>query len=88
MIRTLNFAFVVMTGLVCLGLYRIAEEARVAAAIDHEVEERVSAAIEATVRGAVEAVPDQRWNHLLTEIVKANTWEHYDEHMGWRPGAA
>src|SRR2546423_765230 len=32
MIRTLNFAFVVMTGLVCLGLYRIAEEARVAAA--------------------------------------------------------
>jgi len=40
------------------------------------------------LRGAVEAVPDQRWNHLLTEIVKANTWEHYDEHMGWRPGAA
>jgi hypothetical protein len=32
MIRTLNFAFIVMTGLVCLGLYRIAEEARVAAA--------------------------------------------------------
>ena len=32
MIRTLNFAFVLMTGLVCLGLYRIAEEARVAAA--------------------------------------------------------
>jgi cell division protein FtsL len=32
MIRTLNFAFVVITGLVCLGLYRIAEEARVAAA--------------------------------------------------------
>ena len=32
MIRTLNVAFVVMTGLVCLGLYRIAEEARVAQA--------------------------------------------------------
>ncbi len=32
MIRTLNFAFILMTGLVCLGLYRIAEEARVAAA--------------------------------------------------------
>ncbi len=32
MIRTLNLAFIVMTGLVCLGLYRIAEEARVAAA--------------------------------------------------------
>ena len=32
MIRTLNFAFAVITGLVCLGLYRIAEEARVAAA--------------------------------------------------------
>jgi hypothetical protein len=32
MIRTLNLAFIIMTGLVCLGLYRIAEEARVAAA--------------------------------------------------------
>ena len=32
MIRTLNFAFILITGLVCLGLYRIAEEARVAAA--------------------------------------------------------
>jgi hypothetical protein len=32
MIRTLNFAFIAMTGLVCLGLYRIAEEARVAQA--------------------------------------------------------
>jgi hypothetical protein len=32
MIRTLNFAFIAITGLVCLGLYRIAEEARVAAA--------------------------------------------------------
>jgi hypothetical protein len=31
MIRTLNFAFIAITGLVCLGLYRIAEEARVAA---------------------------------------------------------
>jgi hypothetical protein len=31
MIRTLNFAFVAITGFVCLGLYRIAEEARVAA---------------------------------------------------------
>ena len=32
MIRTLNFAFIAITGLVCLGLYRIAEEARIAAA--------------------------------------------------------
>lgn len=32
MIRTLNFAFIAVTGLLCLGLYRIAEEARVAAA--------------------------------------------------------
>ena len=31
MIRTLNFAFIAIAGLVCLGLYRIAEEARVAA---------------------------------------------------------
>jgi hypothetical protein len=29
MIRTLNIAFVFLTGFVCLGLYRIAEEARV-----------------------------------------------------------
>jgi len=32
MIRTLNFAFIAITGLVCLGLYRIAEEARVTTA--------------------------------------------------------
>lgn len=32
MIRTLNIAFIVLTGLVCLGLYRIAEEARVTSA--------------------------------------------------------
>lgn len=31
MIRTLNFAFIALTGFVCLGLYRVAEEARVAA---------------------------------------------------------
>ena len=30
MIRTVNFAFIAVTGLVCLGLYRVAEEARVA----------------------------------------------------------
>ena len=30
MIRTVNFAFIAITGLVCLGLYRVAEEARVA----------------------------------------------------------
>lgn len=32
MIRVLNFALVVVTGLACLGLYRIAEEARVSEA--------------------------------------------------------
>ena len=32
MIRTLTFVCLAMTGLVCLGLYRLAEEARVAAA--------------------------------------------------------
>ncbi len=32
MIRILNITFVAITGLVCLGLYRIAEQARVAAA--------------------------------------------------------
>jgi hypothetical protein len=30
MIRTLNFVFMAITGLLCLGLYRIAENARVA----------------------------------------------------------
>jgi hypothetical protein len=32
MIRTFNFALIAFTGLVCLGLYHIAEEARVAQA--------------------------------------------------------
>ncbi len=32
MMRTLNFAFILVTGIVCLGLYRIAEEARIARA--------------------------------------------------------
>ena len=32
MTRMLNIAFIAITGLVCLGLYRIAEEARVASA--------------------------------------------------------
>ena len=32
MIRTLNFFCIAITGLVCLGLYRLAEEARVASA--------------------------------------------------------
>jgi hypothetical protein len=30
--RTLNFAFVLLTGIACLGLYRIAEEVRIARA--------------------------------------------------------
>ena len=32
MMRTLNFAFILVTGIVCLGLYNIAEEARIARA--------------------------------------------------------
>ena len=32
MIRTLNFICIAMTGLVCLGLYHLAEEARIAKA--------------------------------------------------------
>ena len=31
MLRTVNFALVLMTGLICLGVYRVAEEARIAA---------------------------------------------------------
>jgi len=30
MMRTLNFAFVLLTGIVCIAVYRVAEEARVA----------------------------------------------------------
>ena len=32
MIRTLNFGFIALAGLTCLGLYRVAEQARVAQA--------------------------------------------------------
>jgi hypothetical protein len=35
-------------------------------------------------RAAAAAVPDERWNRRLTALIKANTWEHYDEHMSWR----
>jgi hypothetical protein len=31
MLRAVNFALVLMTGLICLGVYRVAEEARIAA---------------------------------------------------------
>jgi hypothetical protein len=31
MIRVLNFSMVLVTGLICLGVYRVAEEARIAA---------------------------------------------------------
>lgn len=36
MIRLLNFTLVLATGLVCLGVYRVAEEARIAAVELHE----------------------------------------------------
>jgi hypothetical protein len=36
-------------------------------------------------RAAAAAVPDESWSRRLTALVKANTWEHYQEHMEWRP---
>jgi len=38
MIRILNFALIVVTGLACLGVYRVAEEARIAQAELRRVE--------------------------------------------------
>jgi len=43
MIRTLNFLVVAMTGLACLGLYRIAEETRVARAELIETQRTITA---------------------------------------------
>jgi hypothetical protein len=37
------------------------------------------------LRAKTEEVPDERWNGLFNEVVKANTWEHFAEHMEWRP---
>jgi len=43
MIRILNFALIVVTGLACIGLYRIAEEARIAQTDLRKVEAEINA---------------------------------------------
>ena len=53
MIRILNFALIVVTGLACLGLYHIAEEARIAQAELRKVEAEIMSEKNAiTVLGA------------------------------------
>jgi cell division protein FtsL len=53
MIRTLNFVLVVVTGLTCLGLYRVAEAARVANADLKETQAAIAREKDAmTVLGA------------------------------------
>jgi hypothetical protein len=41
----------------------------------------------ADLRKAARAVPDEKWRRLIIAVLAANTWEHYDEHLAWRPGA-
>lgn len=53
MSRTLNIAFIALTGVVCLGIYRIAEQARVAAADLRMTEHAIASEKDAlTVLGA------------------------------------
>jgi hypothetical protein len=73
MIRLLNFAFIAITSLVCLGVYRVAEEARVAQA-------DLSAARTAIVRetNAV-AVLGAEWARLTQPArIEALTQRHLD----------
>ncbi len=41
----------------------------------------------AAFRQAVAAVPAERWTPILGRLVRANSSEHYQEHMGWRARA-
>jgi len=70
MIRTLNFAFIAITGFVCLGLYRIAEEARVAAV---DLRETRSAIVQEqdslAVLGAVAGYRGRWVDQLLMRVV-------------------
>jgi hypothetical protein len=36
---------------------------------------------------AAEAVPHEKWRRLITALFVANTWEHYEEHLAWRPAS-
>ena len=39
------------------------------------------------LRRTASAVPDERWRRLINAVFAANTWEHYEEHLAWHPGA-
>ena len=39
----------------------------------------------AELHRAALAVPDERCRRLITATFVANTWEHYEEHLAWRP---
>ena len=73
MIRTLNFAFLAITGLVCLGLYHVAEEARVAQADLRETQAAIVRERDAiTVLGA-------EWARLTQPArIQALTERHLD----------
>jgi hypothetical protein len=34
---------------------------------------------------AARAVPEEKWRRLVQATFAANTWEHYEEHLAWRP---
>lgn len=79
MIRTLNFVFMAITGLLCLGLYRIAENARVANA---ELKETRTAIVREhetlTVLGA-------EWARL-TQPARLQALAQRHLHLSDRPG--
>ena len=79
MIRTLNFVFMAITGLLCLGLYRIAENARVANA---ELKETRAAIVREhetlTVLGA-------EWARL-TQPARLQALAQRHLHLSDRPG--
>ena len=58
MIRTVNFLFIAITGLMCLGLYRVAEAARVATASVDETQRAITREQNALI------VLQAEWAHL------------------------
>ena len=79
MIRTLNFVFIAITGLLCLGLYRVAENARVANAELNETRTAIVREHETlTVLGA-------EWARL-TQPARLQALAERHLHLSDRPG--
>jgi hypothetical protein len=79
MIRTLNFVFMAITGLLCLGLYRVAENARVANAELNEARAAIVREHETlTVLGA-------EWARL-TQPARLQALAQRHLHLSDRPG--